>query len=125
LIDQLSFESIADFISVSWKSREFHEKMNCEIWFRHCNRLILPVSHLRKSSRLTGGLVGGRMFEFESNSRHSGIICSLTSECGSNVHDCGIVVITDSSHYLDDYTGKFAADHGNSLSCFNSPNNPG
>jgi hypothetical protein len=120
LFEHLSVEMITDFISMSSDFPEFHELMNCEIWFRLCNRLILPVSPLTKSSRLAGRMVRSRVFEFKSNAPLSGIISSLTSECGGNVHDRGVVAITDSSHCADGYSGKFAADLGSSSSFFHS-----
>jgi hypothetical protein len=66
----------------------------------------------------------GRVFAFKLNSPLTGIIAGLTSSCGGNVHERGLVSITDSSHCSDSYIGKIAANLGNANSYFCSNNNP-
>jgi hypothetical protein len=122
LFEYLTVSSMRDFISMSSNSSIFLERLNQSIWDRLCDRLILSVSPLRSSRRLSSP--PGRTFTLKSDSRLDGIISGLTSLCGGNVHDRGLVSITDSSHYSDSYIGKIAADLGNANSCFHSNNSP-
>jgi hypothetical protein len=96
--------------------------MNQSIWNRLCDRLILSVSPPTSSPRLSSP--PDRIFAFKSNSRLEGIISGLTSSCGGNVHEQGLVSITDSSHHSDPYSGKIAADLVNANSYFHSINIP-
>jgi hypothetical protein len=123
LFEHLSVSSMGDFISASSSSSIFFETLNQSIWHRLCDRLILSVSPPTSSPRLSSP--PGRVFEMKSNSPLAGIIAGLTSSCGGNVHERGLVSITDSSHYSDSYRGKAASYLGNANSWFHSNDNPG
>jgi hypothetical protein len=123
MFEYLNVSSMRNFISTSSSSSIFLERLNQSIWDRLCDRLILSVSPPTSSPRLSSP--PGRTFALKSDSPLEGVIAGLTSLCGGNVHDRGLVSITDSSHAGDSYIGKFAADLGNANSYFHSNNSPG
>jgi hypothetical protein len=118
LFEHLSVSSMRDFILTSSSSLIFLETLNQSIWHRLCNRLILSVSPPTSSHRLS--TPPGRVFALKSNLPLAGIIAGLTSSCGGNVHERGLVSITDSSHHSDSYSGRFAANLENALPYFMS-----
>jgi hypothetical protein len=85
--------------------------------------LILSVSPPTSSPRLSSP--PGRVFEMKSNSPFAGIIAGFTSSCGGNVHERGLVSITDSSHHSDPYRGKASSDLENAKSYLQTDNSPG
>jgi hypothetical protein len=122
LFEYLNVSSMRDFTSASSSSSMFFETLNQSIWHRLCDRLVLSVAPPTSSRRLS--TPPGRVFALKSNSALEGIIAGLTSSSGGNVHERGLVSITDSSHAGDPYVGKLAADLGNANSHFHSMNSP-
>jgi hypothetical protein len=122
LFKYLNVSSMRDFIATSSASSIFLETLNQSIWHRLCDRLILSVSLSTSSRRVSSP--PDRIFALKSNSLLEGIITGLTISCGGNVHERGLVSITDSSHDSDPYSGKVAADLGDANSYLQSNNSP-
>jgi hypothetical protein len=66
--------------------------LNSSIFSRLGRRFILPVSPASKNSRVAPE--PGREFKLKRDSPLDGIIAYLTSKCGGNVHDRGVVNVT-------------------------------
>jgi hypothetical protein len=121
----VSCENLKRFVSLS---SDCLCLINSAIWTRLCNRLALPIG-----SRATDEIrskVGNRYkeprqaFPFRVGSPFEGIFAHLSSKCGGNVHDKGIVDISSSSAYSDGWKGKFVVDF-NSSQQFCSGGQPG
>jgi hypothetical protein len=71
---------------------QFIELLNSSIFSRRGRRFVLPVSPASKNSRVASE--PGREFKLKRDSPLDGIIAYLTSKCGGNVHDRGVVDVT-------------------------------
>jgi hypothetical protein len=85
----LSSDAASRFIELAC---QFVELLNSSIFSRLGRRFILPVSPASKNSRVASE--PGRELKLKRDSPLDGIIAYLTSKCGGNVHDRGVVDVT-------------------------------
>jgi hypothetical protein len=82
--------------------RESFEYLTVSLWTDLRNRLSLPVSSTSSNDRIHEFVKqppDRSVTDFTPTSPLNGIVAYLTRQCGGNVHDNGIVVITASSSY--------------------------
>ena len=104
--NDLSFTSLFEFIYFDYLSADrienfssfvganFIENINSSIWTKICRRLIRESNPKRRHPRLYWT---ASEFVCDPSNKMNGIVAHLTRECGENVHNRGIVAITERS----------------------------
>jgi hypothetical protein len=105
MIEFIHFEYLSDAVLSEFvaHSHKFLSLMNLSIWNRICDRLISTASTAIQSGE------NAISCPFRPDHALNGIIRHLTLECGGNVHDAGVVTVSESSVQTTN-TGKNAAD---------------
>ena len=97
--EYLSVEAIEDF--AGFVTDHLPECINAGIWTQICRRLTLRTQ--KKNPRDV--TPANREFAFDGSNFFGGILNHLTQKCGGNVHDKGVVNITASSVFQQNWAG--------------------
>jgi hypothetical protein len=98
LIGDVRFEYLSpSSINCFFEHIQIHE-LNQGIWQQLWNRCRHRIAY-DSGQNLLKGLRGGVVRSPESDSPFSGLISHLSSLCGGNVHEKGVIAITSSSNY--------------------------
>jgi hypothetical protein len=106
--EMLNLSSMKRFTELDF---EYFSGVNREIWERLCGRLVMELSqdskeYCNRYRELSDRYVAAS-YQFNPNAPFKGIIWYLTTKHGGNVHDRGIIQVTQSSEY--DRFGSYAA----------------
>ena len=126
--DNLSVDRVRRFCEFSC---DVFLKFDCQLWSRLSERLCLDVKSCDRENRY----LVGKKFEYKSGGEMRGIIDYLSTKCGGNVHDKGVVEVTgkhcvdnDPSHAyknvadLEANSYFYSNNSGNAIVCYKFKN---
>jgi hypothetical protein len=126
LLEFVQFEFVSTDIAARFiqSSHDLIDFLNSSIWMSLGRRFIHPISPSNSNCRLIDkkSNLNERRFSPNGKSLLDGIIAHLTSICGGNVHDNGIISVSASSENGAGVLARNAVDLDNRSSCFQSSN---